>query len=306
MHASRKALRIAFTFSLALSCASAPAQKQVSPADGKIVTSSSAAQDQEEPDVKAITPSIDSAWGMLTTATHKATQTRIVALAALGTMGSDPRAAGLIREAMSNPELEVRTAAILAAGQTKNRALIPALRERLTDSEPQAVFTAAVTLWKMNDRSGEQFLRAVADGDRKATPGLMHGAKNDVNKELHNPQAMATLGATTGASILLGPFGFGVMAFEYMRKNGSNPARAAAIDLLAQSHAPGIDAELMDALGDKDVAVRAAAAKALGQRHYAAATKRLGDLFSDPKLPVRLFAAAAYINCSRGSAAHKA
>jgi HEAT repeat protein len=96
------------------------------------------------------------------------------------------------------------------------------------------------------------------------------------------------------------------MAFEYMRKNGSNPARAAAIDLLAQSHALGIDAELMDALGDKDVAVRAAAAKALGQRHYAAATKRLGDLFSDPKLPVRLFAAAAYINCSRGSAAHKA
>lgn len=291
---------------LFLLMASSGAAQRTSDADGKIVTSSSVAQDQEEPDVKAIAPSIDSAWGMLTAATQKQTQTRIVAMAALGTMDSDAHAATLIREAMTNPELEVRTAAILAAGQTKNRALIPALRERLNDQEPQIVFTAAVTLWKMNDRSGEKFLKAVADGDRKATPGLMHGAKNDMNKELHNPQAMATLGATTGASILLGPFGFGVKAFEYMLKSGSDPARAAAIDLLAQSHEPGIDAELMDALGDKDQAVRAAAAKALGQRHYTPATKRLGELFSDPKLAVRLFAAAAYINCSHGSAtAHK-
>jgi HEAT repeat protein len=306
MHGSRKALTLTFLLSFALSCASALAQKQISPADGKIVTSSSAAQEQEEPEVKATAPSVDSAWGMLTTATHKQTQTQIVALAALGTMGSNPRAAALIREEMTSPQLEVRTAAILAAGQTKNRALIPALRERLKDAEPQAVFTAAVTLWKMNDHSGEEFLKAVAEGDRRAKPTLLHGAKNDVNKELHDPAAMATLGATTGASILLGPFGFGVMAFEYMRKNGSDPARAAAIDLLAESHQPGIDAELMDALRDKDVAVRAAAAKALGQRHYTAATKRLGDLFNDPKLPVRLYAAAAYINCSRGSAGHKA
>ena len=77
------------------------AQKQVSDADGKIVTASSIAQDQEEPDVKATAPSVDSAWGVLTTATQKQTQTRILALAALGTMGSDARAAGLIREAMT-------------------------------------------------------------------------------------------------------------------------------------------------------------------------------------------------------------
>ena len=112
---------------------------------------------------------------------------------------------------------------------------------------------------------------------------------------------MASLGATTGASILLGPFGFGVKAFEYMLKSGSDPARVAAIDLLAQSHVAGIDAELIDALSDKDQGVRAAAAKALGQRHVASAIKPLGALLNDPKLPVRLFAAAAYINCSRGS-----
>ena len=293
---------LAIAVSLSLTCGSMLAQKQVSDADGKIVTASSIAQDQEEPDVKAAAPSVDAAWGVLTTAMQKQTQTRILALAALGTMGSDARAAGLIREAMTNPQLEVRSAAILAAGETKNRALLPALRDRLKDQEPQIVFTAAVTLWKMKDHSGEQLLKAVVDGDRKATPGLMHGAKNDMNKELHNPQAMATLGATTGGAILLGPFGFGITAVEYMVKKGSNPARVAAIDLLAESHEPGIDAEFLDALSDKDQAVRAAAAKALGQRRYTPAVKPLGDLFSDPKLAVRLFAAAAYINCSHGPA----
>jgi HEAT repeat protein len=307
MHVSRKTFALAFALSLSFSAPILLAQKQISSADGKIVTESSAAQTQEEePELKTLTPSVNAAWSLLTTAIHKPTQTQIVALAALGTMGSDPRAAGLIRESMNSTELEVRTAAIVAAGQTKNRALIPALRERLKDAEPEAAFTAAVTLWKMNDHSGEDFLRSVADGDRRAKPGLMHGARNDVNKELHNPQAMAGLGATTGASILLGPFGFGIKAFEYMLKSGSDPARVAAIDLLAQSHVLGIDAELIEALSDKDQGVRAAAAKGLGQRHVASAIKPLGALLNDPKLPVRLFAAAAYINCSRGSTAPKA
>jgi len=307
MLASRKTFALALTLSFTFTAAFALAQKQVSPADGQIVTSASAAQAQdEEPELKTTAPSVHTAWGILTTAIHKPTQTQIVTLAALGTMGSDPRAAALIRESMNSTELEVRVAAIVAAGQTKNRALIPALRERLKDPEPQAEFSAAVTLWKMSDHSGEDFLRSVATGDSSAKPTLMHGARNDVNREMHDPQAMATLGATTGASILLGPFGFGVKAFEYMLKSGSDPARVAAIDLLAQSHVPGLDAELIQALSDKDQAVRAEAAKALGQRHVASAMKPIGALLNDPKLPVRLFAAAAFINCSHGAAAPKA
>jgi HEAT repeat protein len=307
MIASRKTLALAFTLSLPFTGAFVLAQKQASPADGQIVTASSAAQTQEdEPELKTTTPSVSAAWNMLTTAIHKPTQTQIVALAALGTMDSDPRAAALIRDRMNSTELEVRVAAIVAAGQTKNRALIPALRERLKDPEPQAEFSAAVTLWKMNDHSGEDFLRSVATGGSSAKPTLMHGARNDVNREMHDPAALATLGATTGASLLLGPFGFGVKAFEYMLKSGSDPARVAAIDLLAQSHVPGIDAELINTLNDKDQAVRAEAAKALGQRHVASAMKPIGELLSDPKLAVRLFAAAAYINCSHGSRAPKA
>lgn len=301
MHASRT-ITLAVLLTLLFATARCLAQKELTPADAKIVGSNRPVQDLEEPDVKTASASVDSAWNMLTTATHKAVVTRISAMAALGTMGSDARAAKMIREGMSDPDLEVRTAAILAAGQSKNRALLPALRERLKDPEPQAVFTAAATLWKMGDHTGEDVLKAVADGERKATPGLMHGAKNDVDKELHHPVALATMGATEGASLLLGPFGFGIRAVEYMRKSGSDPSRAAAINLLAESHARGINTELVDALDDKDAAVRAAAAKALGQRHDTAALKPLGELLSDPKLPVRLTAAAAYINCSRGGA----
>ncbi|HEX5282818.1 MAG TPA: HEAT repeat domain-containing protein [Bryocella sp.] len=300
MYALRKIVTLAVLFPFAFTSARARAQRAVAPADARIVGSNTTVQDQEEPEVKAASASVESAWNMLTTATHKAVATHISAMAALGTMGSNARAAKMIREGMSDPDLEVRTAAILAAGQTKNRALVPALRERLKDSEPQAMFTAAATLWKMGDHSGEDVLKAVADGDRKATPGLMHGAKNDMNKELHHPRELATMGATEDASLLLGPFGFGIRAVEYMRKSGSDASRAAAINLLAESHARGINAELMDALDDKDAAVRAAAAKALGQRHDTAAQKALGELLSDPKLPVRLTAAAAYINCSRG------
>lgn len=314
MYVSRKTFLVAFTLSLALiGSASLPfhgtfalGQKQVSSADGKIVGEDTPAQaPDEEPELKTVTPSVNAAWGMLTSAVHKQTQTQIVALAALGTMDSDPRAAALIRDRMNGTELEVRVAAIVAAGLTKNRALIPALRERLKDSEPQAAFSAAVTLWKMNDHSGEDFLTSVATGSSSAKPTLMHGARNDVNREMHDPTALATLGATTGASLLLGPFGFGVAAFEYMRKSGSDPARVVAIDLLTQSHVPDLDAELIKALSDKDQAVRAEAAKALGQRHVASAIKPIGALLNDPKLAVRLFAAAAYINCSRGATASR-
>lgn len=302
MHLPRCLLSLAVVTCLSAG-ATAFGQHPAATADSHIVTSTSA-QDQEEPDVKSTGASVDSAWTMLTEATHKNTQTHIVALAALGTMGLNARAAGLIGDGMKDPDLDVRTAAILAAGQTQNRALIPALRECLQDSEPQAVFSAAVTLWKMHDHAGEDILESIAAGDRKAKPSLMHGAKNDMNHELHDPAALATMGATEGASLLLGPFGFGIRAVEYMRKSGSDPARATAINLLAERHV-AMRSELLKALGDKDAAVRAAAARALGQSHEIANLKPLGNLFTDARLPVRLTAAAAYINCSRGPTRRK-
>ena len=90
-----------------------------------------------------------------------------------------------------------------------------------------------------------------------------------------------------------------VTAYEYMRKNGGDSSRVTAIEQLAQQKTGPIKLELIDALTDKDLAVRAAAAKALGNYHDPSVSPDLFKLFIDPKPPVRLTAAAAYINSTQ-------
>jgi HEAT repeat protein len=239
------------------------------------------------------------AWDMLTNAANdpKHADVRVQALAALGTLGVNAQAETLIVAAMKDPDVDVRTAAVLAAGQTKNRNLTTPIRNMLDDKEPQVVFASATTLWKMNDRSGEDILIAVVDGDRKATAGLKDSATHTMSKDLHSPSALARIGALQAGSMLLGPFGIGITAYEYARKNGGASARVTAIEQISQEKTNPIRANLISALGDKDPAVRAAAAKALGTNYR---DKEVSDallpVFDDTKKPVRLTAAAAYIN----------
>jgi HEAT repeat protein len=231
----------------------------------------------------------------------KATQ----AMNALSEMPTNPRALELIAAAMKDPNIDIRTAAVLAAGKTKSATLVPPLRKLLDDPEPGVVFVAATTLWKVfKDHTGEDILATVVAGDRKANPSLMHGAENDASHTMHSPSAMTKIGITTGAGLLLGPFGYGVTAIEYMRKNGDS-ARVEAMNLLAEEKTPAVREELVKALSDKDTGVRAAAAKNLGDYHSAAYALKLAPLVDDPKLPVRLSAAAAYINSLSGSAPSK-
>jgi HEAT repeat protein len=240
------------------------------------------------------------AWNMLTNAAHdpKHPDVRIQALAALGTLGINSRAGTLIAAAMKDPDVDVRTAAVLAAGQTKNRDLTTNLRTMLDDKEPQVAFASAITLWKMNDRSGEDILIAVVDGDRKATAGLRDSAIHTMNKDLHSPATLARIGALQAGSMLLGPFGIGITAYEYMHKNGGgDSARVTAIEQISQEKTNPIRTNLISALNDKDPGVRAAAAKALGKDyHDSAVSDALLPVFDDSKRPVRLTAAAAYIN----------
>ena len=194
---------------------------------------------------------------------------------------------------------DIRTAAaILAAGQSKNRNLTLRLRALLDDKEPEVAFAAATTLWKMGDHSGEDILVAVTDGERKAASGLVSGGLHTANKDLHSPSTLARIGALQGASMLLGPFGIGITAYEYIHKNGGDSARTVAIELLAQEKTKPIHDELIAALGDKDLGVRAAAARALGDYRDKATAAAIANLFYDPKPPVRLTAAAAYLRAS--------
>jgi HEAT repeat protein len=272
-------------------------------ADAQIVTSAPA-QTADDLPPPAHNPNAtaaqkaNEAWSMLSTAVTdpKHTDLRVQALAALGTLGANHRSEKQITLAMDDKDLDVRTAAILAAGDTHSRNLTTDLRTMLDDKEPQVAFAAAITLWKMNDRSGEDILIAVADGDRSANPTMVNGARHNIARSLRHPGELARFGAIQGAAMLLGPFGFGITAWDYMRKNGGDSARVIAIEQLASQKNGPIRQELVNALSDKDLAVRAAAAKALGQFHDRSVSNDLFTLFTDPKPPVRLTAAAAYIN----------
>jgi len=255
-----------------------------------------------KPDHDSPSVDIDTAWSLLTSAISgdpKHTQPRIQALAALGLIGSSPRAAKMIDDAMKDPDVDVRTAAVLSTLPSKSRSFIMPLRALLDDKEPQVAVAAASTLWKMGDHSGEDILAAVADGERKATAGLIDSTRHTITTDLHNPSTIARIGALQGASMLLGPFGFGITAYEYIHKNGGDSARPLAIDLLAQQKTKPIHDELIAALGDKDLGVRAAAAKALSDYHDKATSAAIANLLYDPKPPVRLTAAAAYLRSAR-------
>ncbi len=239
----------------------------------------------------------EQAWTMLTDAVtdDKHEETRIQALAALGLMGANSRSLQLIKDAMKDKDVDIRVAAALAAGETKSLNITTELRSMLDDREPAVDFVAALTLWKMHDRSGEDILTAVADGDRKSSAKLINGAGHTINKELHDPAAMAKYGATQGAYLLLGPFGIGLTAIEYLHKNGGDTARVSAIDAIAQNHTNPIRLELISATLDKDLGVRAAACKALARYHDKDVPPSLAKVFDDTKPPVRLTAAAAYL-----------
>ena len=97
-----------------------------------------------------------------------------------------------------------------------------------------------------------------------------------------------------GASMLLGPFGFGITAYEYIHQSGGDLSRVSAIEDIAQERTAPIHQELLAALADKDVVVRAAALR----RWWTTRQRDLDGiykLFADTKYPVRLSAAAAYL-----------
>lgn len=239
----------------------------------------------------------DQAWTILTDAAtdDKHPEQTIQALAAVGLMGGSPRSLGIIKTAMQNKDIDIRVAAALAAGQTRSPNITSALREMLDDKEPAVDFVAALTLWKMHDHAGEDVLRAVADGDRKTSGKFLSTTTHKLNKQLHDPGAMAMYGATQGAYMLLGPFGIGLTAFQYLHTNGGDAARVSAIEAIAQNHTAPIRAALIDATTDKDFGVRTAACKALARYKDKDVPPALAMQFDDSKAPVRLTAAAAYL-----------
>ena len=258
--------------------------------DGQIV-------DGPAPETRTPAQLKDDSWSLLSSALGdvKHPDLRIQGIAALGLLGNNPRSLQMIEEAMTDRDVDVRTAAVLAAGQTRATAIIPALHRMLNDKEPQVVYAAALSLWKENDCTGQDILVAVVDGERRASATLINGTEHTMSKDLHSPSTLAKIGALQGASMLLGPFGIGITAYEYIKKNGGDSARVQAIDQLSEDRSDGLRKVFVAALGDKDPSVRAAAAKAACLYKVPEVAAAIAKLFVDTKPPVRLTAAAAYL-----------
>ena len=243
------------------------------------------------------------AWSILKAALAEShhPDVRAQAVAAVGNIEGSRLTHKLIAGALDDSDLDVRTAAILAAGATRDKGLYGKLRQMLDDKEPLIVFTAAITLWKLNDRSGEDVLMAVIDGDRKTNAGLLKGSERSADKELHSPTKMAELGIRQGISIFGGPAGYGLTAWDYTHPHpGGVDPRITALDLLSQEKTANVHSSLLAALDDKDPDIRCAAAHALGEYRDKATAISLLTTFGDGKIAVRLLGAAAYIRVTGG------
>jgi HEAT repeat protein len=272
-----------------------------------------ATDSDEEPDVPVVKPAnaasatveqqTTTAWDMLRTAVFatktQVEQVRIDAINVLGTLGDFPEAAGWLRGAQKDQDRYVRLAAVTAMGSSKKAAFVPDLKQALRDEAPEVSFAAAIGLWKMNDKSGEDVLDAVLAGDRKASRGLMTAEKHEADQDLHSPSKLASIGAEQGAFALLGPFGYGLSAWRSTRRHNGIQPKVIAATLLAQDTSTELMEKFVDALDDTDPSVRTAAAKALGDYHGKEVTDALGGEFYDSKPTVRFMAAASYIRATR-------
>ena len=265
-------------------------------------------QESAKPTDTSVASQTTAAWDLLNTAVAatkiQVQQERIDAIAALGTLGDFPHAVDLLRAAQKDQDRHIRLAAVVAMGSSKKTVFIPDLKRALDDSAAEVSFSAAVGLWKMNDKSGESILSAVVAGDRKAKQGAVGSEKHQADEDLHNPSKLALIGAEQGAYVILGPFGYGLSAIRRGKENGAS-ARTIAVTLLAEDKSAATEKSFVDALDDPDPAIRTAAARALGDYHSKEVLDALGDGFYDSKPQVRTMAAASYIRAAHTDTENK-
>jgi HEAT repeat protein len=223
-------------------------------------------------------------------------QEHVSLLVALGTLGGYKQAEEMITSAMKDHDVDIRLAAVASAGTTEDRNLIPPLRIAMEDQAPEVVVTAAASLWKMGDRTGVDVLQGVLTGEMKAKSNFLKSGLHTMNRDLHDPSTLATIGAEEGGSMLFGPFGIALAAVKFAHPGPSaNSARVIAAGLLADDASESNKKALIQTLHDKDPFVRQASARALAKFHSKDTTDALLDAMDDPKPSVRFMAAASYI-----------
>jgi HEAT repeat protein len=291
----------AFTLALLSALALPHLSAQQNDADAQIV----GAPDETRPAVL-----IAAAWTRLENGVTgtKNTDTRMAAISALSLLGGEPRAERLVGNAMHDGDVDVRLAAIVAAGEMAkggSRSFAAELRQQLNDADPKIAFTAASTLWKLDDPSGEDILLAVAEGERSGDYNFWKGSKHNASRTLHSPAALARIAAQQSMVILVPPVGMGMGAYGYLKSSGGTSPQVTAITQIAKERTAPAKTALIEATKTKDPGARLAAAEALASYRGDEVRDALRALLTDGKDNVRFTGSAAYIRVASASAEGK-
>jgi hypothetical protein len=289
---------------LSLSTVSAQNKAPANSSSNQSAQENQGAEEQDEPvaskadKLKADqTQALSTAWEMLQSASDASKSAdHVNLLVALGSMGGYKRAEDMIISAMKDRDFDVRLTAVTAAGATGDHAFIPALRKALEDQTPEIFVTAAASLWKMDDQTGVDILQEVLTGEVKGKSSFFKSGMHTVNRDVHDPAALATIGLEEGGGLLFGPVGIAVAAAKIMHPGPTpNSPRVIAAGLLSNDPTESNKTALLQTLKDKDPYVRQASARALAKFHGKNVTDALIEGFDDPKPSVRFMAAASYI-----------
>ncbi len=256
---------------------------------------------------------VDASWTRLTNGLTgtKNTDTRLAAIVGLSLLGGQPRAEKLIEDAMHDADIDVRLAAIVAAGEMSQSGIpngaprsdfSTRLRDMLNDPDPKVAFTAASTLWKLNDPSGEDILMAVAEGERSGNYSFWKDSKHNANRTLHNPAALTKIAVQQSMVILVPPVGIGMGAYGYLKGTAGVSPQITSIMQIAREHTDPVKHALIEATQTSDAGARVAAAEALAKYRGDDVRTALRDLLTDSKDNVRFIANAAYIRVASSGA----
>ena len=179
------------------------------------------------------------------------------------------------------------------------------LRALLASDDPKLSFTAAATLWTLQDTSGADVLTATAEGERASDYTFLKRSELNASRTLRSPEALARIAVMQSLTIFVPPVGMGMGAYGYLRGTAGASPQVTAIEQLAKVHTANVQTALIVATKTKDAAARIAAAEALSKFSGAPVREALQTLMEDDKLQVRLTASAALVRVTTpGSPPH--